>query len=114
MVWKRVQQDIQEALASATIKFRDVNVRTALELDPEKRPWNKAQAIFIGAISNAPVIRWVDTGLLVSWYVIAQGAPVVPTPIASFTIGKISVLNQENFKSFAPRVRRQGSSDIFE
>ena len=26
------------------IKFRDVNVKATLELDPEKRPWNKAQA----------------------------------------------------------------------
>ena len=48
MVRKRVQLDLQQALVSAPINFRDVSVRATLELDPEKRPWpwNKAQAIF--------------------------------------------------------------------
>ena len=45
MVRNRVQLDLQQALAIAPIKFRDVNVRTTLELQTEKRPWNKAQAI---------------------------------------------------------------------
>ena len=50
-------------------------------------------------------IRWVDTGLRVSVSMSSpRGATVVPTPIASFTIGIICVVNQETFKNFAPVV----------
>ena len=45
-------------------------------------------------------VRWVDTGLRVSLSS-PRGATVIPTPIASFTIGITWALNQEQFKSFA-------------
>ena len=70
-------------------------MRATLELDREKRPSNKAQAIFIDAMrehAGLPRytfdIRWVDTGLHVS-VPSPSGATAVPTPIASFTIGTI-------------------------
>ena len=48
--WKRLQLDIQEELTNKTIQARNWNVRATLETSPDKRPWNKAQAIFLGAM----------------------------------------------------------------
>ena len=39
---KKVLNDIQQSLASDPLSFKGVNVRATLELDPVKRPWNKA------------------------------------------------------------------------
>ena len=41
MIRERVQLDLQQSLASAPMKFRDVNVGATLELNPEKRPLNQ-------------------------------------------------------------------------
>ena len=96
MICKRVQLDLQQSLASAPIKFRDVNVRTTLELDPEKRPLEQGP----DHLHRCDEIRWVDTGLRVSVSMSSpSGATVVPTTIASFTIGTSLVLNQEKFKN---------------
>ena len=73
---KRVQLDFQQALANAPVKIKEEDVL-------EKRPWNKAQAIFICAIrehANLPRDTfdtwWVKRGLRVS----ACHLPGVPLP----------------------------------
>ena len=73
MVRKRVQLDLQQYLTIQPLEFKNANVRNTLELDPVKRPWNKAQAIFIGVMREYAKlpresfqIRWVDSGLRVS------------------------------------------------
>ena len=62
-----------------------MNIRATLELDPIKRPWKEAQAIFIGVMkehANVPReafdIWWVDTLLRVS---------AIPIALVSFTTG---------------------------
>ena len=42
MMRKKVLNVIQQGLASDPFPFEDVHVRAILELDPVKRPWNKA------------------------------------------------------------------------
>ena len=46
MVRKKVLNDIQHGLTIQPLPFKGANVRATLELDPVKRPWNKAQANF--------------------------------------------------------------------
>ena len=107
-----VQLDLQQALVCQPISIKGVHVRATLELVSEKRPWNKAQAIFICAMrqhANLPRdtfdIRWVQTGLRVS---VNMPSPdcltAVLTQIATFTIGTTCVLDQERFKILAPRM----------
>ena len=73
MVRKRVQLDLQQVLTNQPLPFKGANVRATLKFDPVKRSWNKAQAIFTGAMreyARLPRetfdIRWVDSGLRVS------------------------------------------------
>ena len=49
MVRERVQLDLQQYTTDQPPEFKSANVRATLGLDPVKRPWNKAQANFIGA-----------------------------------------------------------------
>ena len=84
-------------------------MRATLELDPVKRPWDKAQAIFIGVMrefaqlpQDSFDIRWVDSGRRVS-VAAPRGSSVIPTPIASFSIGTTWKLDREKFQNFAPR-----------
>ena len=44
---KRVQLDIQQALARNPVVIRGDMVRATLEISADKRPWNKAQTIFL-------------------------------------------------------------------
>ena len=81
-----------------------------LELVPVKRPWNKAQGIFIGVMTEYAKlprgtcdIRWVHPGLRVS-VAAPRGSSLLPTPIASFTIGTTWGLNREKFQTFALHV----------
>ena len=46
MVRKQVLNDIQQGLTIQPHEFKNVHVRATLELDPVKRPWKKAQAVF--------------------------------------------------------------------
>ena len=46
---KRVQLDIQRALAQTLVKIKVDFVRATLDTAPDKRPWNRAQAIFLSA-----------------------------------------------------------------
>ena len=73
MIRMKVLNNIQQGLTSDLVFFINVNVRAALELDPIKRPWNKAQAIFIGEMTeyanqsrDAFDTNWVDSALPVS------------------------------------------------
>ena len=50
VIRKKVLNDIQQGLNSDP--FKGVNVRDTLDLDPAKRPCNKAQAIFIGVMKE--------------------------------------------------------------
>ena len=43
---KRVQLDIQQALVRTSVRIMEDIVRGTLETGPDKRPWNKAQAVF--------------------------------------------------------------------
>ena len=70
---KRVQLISNKQLASVPIRIKEADVRATLELDPEERPWNKAQAIFVCKMrehANHPRdtfdIKWVNKGLCVS------------------------------------------------
>ena len=70
MIRKKELDDIKQGLTSNPLSFKGVNVRSTLELDPIKRPWNKAPAISVGFIRTrqpreAFDIKWVDTGLRV-------------------------------------------------
>ena len=96
--------DIQHSLTSNPLSFKGVNITATLELDPIKRPWNKAQAIFIGVMkehANVPReafdIRWVDKGLRVS-VTLPPGRPALPA-LASFTIGANWALIFDRFGS---------------
>ena len=99
MMRKKVLIDIQHGLASDPLSVKGVNVRATLDLDPIQRPWNKAQAIFIGVMKEhanvlreAFDIRWVDTGLRVS-VAAPTGRLALPIALASFTIGANWALN---------------------
>ena len=104
---KRVQLDLQQVLTNQPLPFKGANVRATLELDPVKRPWNKAQAIFIGVMRECTKlpretfdIRWVDSGLRVS--VSGPRLHHDTHAVASFTIGTTWELNREKFQSSAP------------
>ena len=104
---RRVQLDLQQGLTNLPLPFKGANVRATPELDPVNI---KAQAIFIGVMREYAKlpreifdIRWVDSGLRVS-VATPRGGCVIPTPIASFTIGTTLELNREKFQIFAPHV----------
>ena len=74
MVRGKVLNDIQQCLIIQPLEFKGAFVRATLELDPVKRPWNKAQAVFLGVMRNYAKlssetfdIRWVDSGLGTDW-----------------------------------------------
>ena len=110
MVRKKVLNDIQHALTSNPLSFKGVNIRASLELDPMKRPWNKAQATFIGVMKEhanasreAFDIRWVDTGLPVS-VTPPPGRLALPIALASFAIGAKWDLNFDRLRELAPHL----------
>ena len=91
MMGKKVLNDIQQGLTNQPLPFEGVNVRATLELDPVKRPWNKARAIFVGVMKEYAKlpretfdIRWVDSGLRVS-VAAPLGRTALPIALASFT-----------------------------
>ena len=107
MVRKRVQLDLQQYLTIQPLPFKG-GMRATLGRNPVKRPWNKAQAIFIGVMREYATlprdsldIRWVDLGLRV---LVAAPRSSSVTPTASFTIGTTWELNREKFQNFAPHV----------
>ena len=57
MVRKKVLNDIQQGLTIQPLPFKGADVRATLELDPVKRPWNKAQAFFLGVRGTMPNCR---------------------------------------------------------
>ena len=76
---------------------------------PDKRPWNKAQAIFLctmrdiaGLTKEQVDMRWVSTGIRVSVNGAPPGRMAVLSPITSVTIVANWVLNRDRFKSWAP------------
>ena len=94
---KLVQLDLQQALA---------------ELDPGKRPWSKAQAIIFLCEAKT---WWVNTRLRVSVNIPSPGCvTVVPTQIATATMGTTWVLDQERFKILAPSVDVEALQTFFE
>ena len=73
MVRKEVLNDIQQGLTIQPLEFKGAFVRATLDLNPVKRPWTKAQPIFLGVMRDHAKlpretfdIRWVDSGLRVS------------------------------------------------
>ena len=68
---KRVQLDIQQALARVPVRIKGDIVRATIA--PDKKPWNKAQAVFpctmrqnAGLTREKFDMRWVSTGIRVS------------------------------------------------
>ena len=57
-----------------------------------------------GLPRNAFDIKWVNTGVRVSVKMASLGGTMVPTPIATFTIGATWVLDPEEYRLFAPGV----------
>ena len=49
---QKVLNDTQQGFTSDLLPFKGVYVRATPELDQVKRPWNKAQAIFIGVMKE--------------------------------------------------------------
>ena len=83
-------------------------MRATLEVDPEKRPWNKGHAVYIAVMkehANLPReafdIKWVNMEVRVSVRMVGPGGTMVPTAIATFTIGQTWVLNLDNFRRLA-------------
>ena len=109
MMRKKALNDIQQGLPSDPLPFKGVNVRATLELDPVKRPWNRAQAI-LTEHANVPReafdIRWVDTGLRVS--VTPPPARPALSALASFTTGANWALNFDRFRELALQVDPRG------
>ena len=86
---KRVQLDIQQAVARNPVRIRGDIVRATLGISPDKRLWNKAQAVFLCATRKFACprcevfdIRLVSTGIRVS----VNSEPVL-SQLASITIG---------------------------
>ena len=96
--------DAQERAECNPLSFKGVNIRATLELDPIKRPWNKAQAIFIGVMKeHANVSRGVSV-------VAPPERPALPIALASFSTGLNWAQIFENFGSLHRRWTR-GCSD---
>ena len=77
----------------------------------DKRPWNKAQAVFLCAVrdfaglrSETLDIRWVSTGIRVSVNSAPTGCLPVLSQLASVTIWATWVLNRERLRIFAQNV----------
>ena len=88
MFRKKVLNDIQNGLTSNPLSFKGVRIRATLELDPVKRPWDKAQTIFIGVMKDhANVSRWAFDIRCVERVSVAAkpGRPALPIALASFT-----------------------------
>ena len=88
------QMDIYQALQSTPVEIRGVKVRAMLELDPSKRPWQKASAIFFSSMKEHANLdaetfdfRWVTMGLRVDVNCAARGVMPSTSQLASFTIG---------------------------
>ena len=110
MMRKKVLNDIQQGLTKQPLPFQGANVKATLELDSVKRPWNKAQAIFIGVMRDDAKlpretfdIRWVDSGLRVS-LAAPTGRTALAIALASFTIAATWVLSFEKFPELAPQL----------
>ena len=108
---KRVQLDIQQTLARTPVEIKEDFVTATLELAPDKRPRNEAQAIFwctmrdnAGLAKEQFDIRWVSTDIRVSVNSAPSGCLAVLSQLASITIGANQVLNRERLNSFLPRV----------
>ena len=107
MVRKRVQFDFQQYLTIQPLKSKDANVRATLEVDPLKRLWNTAQAIFVGVMrehANCLGTLLTSDGWIPDSVAAPRGSSVISTPLASFTIGTTWELNRERFQNFAPHV----------
>ena len=86
----------------------EVKNRATLEIDPVKRTWNKASAIFFTIMKEHAeldrdefAVRWVTLGLRVGVNCAQTGSMV---PLASFTIGGTWVINADTLKMIAPGV----------
>ena len=104
------QMDIYHALQSTPVEVRGVKVRATLEIDPAKRPWQKASAIFFTMKEHANLdaatfnVRWVTMGLRVDVNCAPRGVLPSMSQLASFTIGGTWKLNAEVLKHIAPLV----------
>ena len=76
---KRVQLYVQQKL----VQTRRGSVRATLEIAPNKRPWNKAQSVFLCAMRETAGLRetcdikWVSTGIRV----LVNSAPSGALPV---------------------------------
>ena len=84
-------------------------MRATLEFAPDKRPWNKAQAVFpCGMCESAALpretfdIKWVSTGIRISVNSTPSGALPVSSQLASITTGATWVLNRESSTVLLP------------
>ena len=66
------QMDIGQALLTSPVEVRGVKIRATLEVDPIKRPWQKATAIFFATMKGYANlgaetfdVKWVTMGVRV-------------------------------------------------
>ena len=100
--------DINQALQTSPVEIRGETVRATLEIDPSKRPWQKATAIFFTVMkehANLDAknfdIRWVTMGVRVDVNCSPPGIMPSMSQLASFTIGGVWKLNSDVLKRIA-------------
>ena len=79
-------------LAEEVVKMKNRHQERAASTVSVNRPWNKAQANFIGVMRLRVSVAT------------PRGSSVMPTPIASFAIGTTWELNREKIQNFALHV----------
>ena len=118
---RMAQMDIYHALQSTPVEIGGVNVRATLEIDPSKRPWQKATAIFFTTMkehANLDAktfdVRWVTMGLRVDVNCAPRGMLPSMSQLASFTKGGTWKLNADVLKHIAPLVDHSVLQERFE
>ena len=108
---KMAQLGISQSLQNTPIVIGGEQFRATLEIDPVKRPWNKASAILFTIMKEHAkldrdkfAVRWVTLGLRVDVNCAQTGLMVSMVPLASFTKGGTWVINADTLKLIAPGV----------
>ena len=105
------QLDISQSLLSTLVVIGGKKIRATHEIDPVKRPWSKASAIFFTIVKEHAkldrdmfAVRWVTLGLRVDVNCAEKGLMVSMVSLASFTVGGTWVINADTLKTIAPSV----------
>ena len=107
------QMDIGQALLTSPVEVRGVNIRATLEVDPIKRPWQKATAIFFATMKE-----YANLGVTMGVRVEVNCTPgsVLPTmsQLASLNIGSTWKINEDVLRKIAPASCYSCLQDRFE